>query len=638
MAYALKYRMEFKDIHSTHPAAWRIDISERDAVDTGITMLTPMGSSPLILDYQNSKESKTSYIIGREATLSYVYSRLPGEPLPDVFFDSVDERKFRMDVYVNNKLEGVFWIKSDGGGYPYTSPSFAVSISAVDGFAFAKTTLLDMYLDGRVVYEYQTLAKIISDAVYKVLEPGTPIYIINTLRPKDITAPGNFWTVVKSHTELFFSFTEGPISVYKLLEIFAAQFYGRFFMSEGVLWFIRTEDIYDDVVSVYTINGDPITLPAGIVQSINPNTFPAVENTPNVNGIKGLKQQQLTINYRSINQLVNFDWHEWAPLVGFNSWFGSESLMRGGTGVLEDPYTAILPFGNKTLTAAISQFTVNTGPRYFYPSDIVEVAFKYTYSNMRAFDIILVAVPTNGTNPQHAMDASGTWVNIEGKLIDELRINLVRSGRKQQGSFEVRSQPIPSLVGQCTLWFWIVWPYERSYHIPKQDGDIIDVPPGIGLEGVFIEPVKIGVISSQSIGTDIKIRNKANYSGIGDDETINYSDMGDTHVANTLLLNATPIENWESTKPDITPYVIERHSAQSRIDGYAKSIKSFEGNVYSNTFRFYNTLKIDGLPGKKFMVLRDKYNVFTCMHSIVVEEVLPEQYAQTVYTQIDKYP
>lgn len=637
MAYALKYRMEFKDTHNTNPALWRIDISERDAVDTGVTILTPMGNSPLMLDYQNSNESKTSYIIGREATISYVYNGLPGEPLPDVFFDNVDERKFRMDVYVNNILEGVFWIKTDGGGYQYVAAPFAVSVSAVDGFAFAKTTLLDMYVDGRVVYEYQTLSQIISDAVYKVLEPGTPIYVINSLKPKDIAPPGNFWTVVKAHTELFFSFTEGPISVYKLLELFAAQFYGRFFVAAGALWFVRTEDLFDDSVSIHTINGDTVNLPAGIVQSINPNTFPAVENAPNINGIRGLKQQVLTINYRSINQLVNFDWHAWAPLVGFNSWFHSETLLRGGTGILEDPYTAILPFGNKTLEDAISQFTINTGPRYFYPTDIVEIAFKYTYSNMKSFDIILVAMPT-GAGTTFAMDAGGNWVDITGRLIDELRINLVRSGRKQEGSFEMRSQPIPSLVGQCTLWFWIVWPYERSYHVPAQDGDIIDVPPGIGQEGVFAQPIKIGVISSNAIGTDIKIKNRASYSGIGDDETINYSDMGDTHVANTLIMDNKPIQNWESTKPGITPYVIERHSAQSRIDGYAKSIKSFEGNVYSNTFRFYNTLKIEGFPGKKFMVMRDKYNAFTCMHSIVVEEVLPEQSAQTVYTQIDKYP
>ena len=259
----------------------------------------------------------------------------------------------------------------------------------------------------------------------------------------------------------------------------------------------------------------------------------------------------------------------------------------------------------------------------------MELNFKYLFTNVTGFEWFFIIYNENNSSIARLLSDDGRWLESSPSGRPKIR----RGQKKRNGSLSIKSASIPSSMGNCWGRFTIYFPNEASYHTPPEDDDIIDVPGGP--DGVNIYPVKLGVIDISGEGRQITITNKARFSAVQDKDEFNFIDTGSKNLSNTLFVGEEPARNWASSKPGITPRDIEQHMAQSNIDQYAKSVGTFESTVYSNSIEFYNVFEVDDMPSKRFIQLRDKYNVRECQHDLLLEEFLPEQGAQTDYVEND---
>jgi hypothetical protein len=488
---------------------------------------------------------------------------------------------------------------------------------------------------------------------YQILDPDTKLFFVNTLNPVGTVSGYGTLRVVNAHTDMFFDFTSGPWYVFDVLESICKSLYARLFIAQNAVWVVRIPDISEELAhteqylhSVYLDTND-----LDLNTQIAADVIPAIDNTPLIRMVPAVKTANFSVEYKSINQLINFDWADYDGSpggTGFADWHlaydgTAPVISRNGSGTVDDPYRALLPY--KTYSSNgnwLSQFTINTGQRHYGAGDIVQFDLKYYFTNVKSFGIAIQAV---GNSKVYHLNSGGDWAETIGTVMD-YPFPVTRSGRKRDGTLSIKSLPMPSALGtDITLEVYLMLPSEKSYHTPAQDGDIIDVPVPPGIEGVEIYPIKLGVIGISATGRDMRARNTANYSYQQPDTSYNFIDTGQVGLSNTLFFDpgadpgdATPIvAGWESSKTGITVKDIERHMAQANVDEYAKSLRTFEGTIYSNSLEFFNTFTIAGLSGKKFIQMRDRYDVESCKHDLLAEEILPEQTATIVVNETDKY-
>ena len=651
MAYELTYTMSFRDKHHLTPADWRVDIlADVDMPPASVITLIP-AKNPLRLEYTNSDENKTSWILGRKATITYVVTGAPGEPGVDVFFDT-DERFHRVEIYCNNELDGVYYVKPDAGQHPYSHTPYTIAITAVDGIAFAKTIpfaiLKNNVLDYRKMSFVQTL---ISRSLYQMADVGSYLYMVNAVRSADITSLHPLGGL-NIHTDIFYSVVDGPVSVFDVFEYFCKTYYARMFPAKGRYWFVRTPDVYPDTVTIHGYRDDvnAVRIDEDINIRVSADTTPAVDNTPTIRMVPAVKTAKFTIDYESINQLVNFDWSDYDGSPGgdgFADWgtlFSAPQPVQHGDGSADNPYSVFLPYQdalyNGSSLGFITQITSNTGQRYYTAGDIVQVAFKYFFTNVTKFYFAVEA--TGDSGHAYHLNADGTWTETIGTIRD-YEWSVTRSGRKRDGNLELQSQPLPSALGKdIYLTVTLFYPNEKSYHTPAEDGDIIDVPVPPGVEGVDVYAIKMGVVGISAKGRNVTGINQSLYSREQEQQDLKFLDTGQPGLSNTIFAGNTPatavpvIAGW-TTPANTTPIPLEHIAAKSNVDGYAKSLRSFEGTLYSNTIQFFNTFTVDTLAGRKFITLSDKYDVETCKHDVLLEEVLPENAATVRVIETDKY-
>lgn len=641
MAYILKYHIEFVDLHFSTPATWRIEIWPREGSPVVNPQVLIPAEAPLVLEYMNTDESKRSWIVGRKATIRYVYSGESGVPSPAEFFDR-DERYHQVRIYKNNRLDGIYYIKPDSSRRSYAFPPYEVELAAVDGLAFAKGTNFDIYHGGKVRYDHVTLHEtLVTRSLNKAVGYPVAMGMVNTLRPENLPVGSRLLTGMSAHTDMFYDFVDGPIPIYEVLEGLCKSFYARLFLAAGQAWFIRTPDLYQDSISAdqYEPDGTGTLAPIpGMLKRIGPNPNNAhgvpIRGNADLNRVPAVKKATFKVSYKAINQLQNYDWNIFSN-GDFAYWERDNPAMivqRAGSGSLLDPFRLFIPYPQPpSTTMHIQQYTPENSVSQ---GDIVSVSFRYKWGNTTSFKIIIKAGilgPGTGGAEYWTLDQSGDWKYTEG--VEPGYITVSRSGKKQEGSFEIKSKPIPYLInrpfppGRVRIQIMPADPPP-----PLNPGDP-PLDPGEP-DGISVYLIKLGISPLSATGRELTITNNAEYSHVQDKDEFKFIDTGVKTLSNTLFVGDVPARNWGSSKPGITPRDIEQHMAQANVDEYAKSIETFESNVYSNSIEFYNIFTVDGLQGR-FMPLRDKYDVRKCEHALLLEEILPEQGANTTYQEKD---
>jgi hypothetical protein len=635
--YFNKYYFEFEDEHIT-TVKWRVDIMDSEGdVPTEPFLLIPSGD-PIITERINEEESKSAYLIGRQITITYEYTGDPNIPLPSLFFEA-NERRFRVEVRRNGEIDGVYFIKPDYSSYPDADAPFTVQIKAIDGLGYASGTPFNIFQEnGLLEYDKITFYEaIMTRALNLIVDVGTPINVINTIIPENIEPGVKLLFGAYIHTDIFYDFIEGAVFVSDVLESFCKSFNARCFISKGQVWFIRTQDLtgdnilidqYTDADTVAEVNVDML-LTGGPDPSLY-DVMP-VDETPNILMQPAIKRAEFEVFYKSINQLVNFDWRQWDG-TNFAGWVRNEQdddpliMNRTGEGTPDNPYKLWLQYDEPLVSETLQQ---ETPANSVFSGDRVELSFKYRMYNCSAFYIRVRA--GDDSELYVTLNPGGGWDYTFG--VSSGRIDVNRSGNKNIGSFELKSLPIPQkITGE------IDFPANSNLRIdisPPRDQNTMDHPIDPGY--IEIYEIKLGIISMSDAGKHITIVNNNNFTRVTEVEDFTFMDSGEDGLSNTIFTGnpLVPARNWGNGKPAVPENDIEQHMAQGHIDQYQRSVTTWEGSLYSNNMEFYNLIEFQHLPGKRFMILNDVYNNRTCTHSVLLSEIFSERSAPTTYTEHD---
>lgn len=642
MAYFNKYYFEFTDVHVSTPAKWRVDIMDSEGVIPPEPYLLQASANPLITERIDTSEQKDSYVIGRQITISYEYDSQPTTPLPDEFFEA-DERRFRVEVRKNGILDGVYYVKPDFSEYDDKIDPFTIQLKAVDGFSYAKAINFNIYDDNdRLFYDkISWYEAIMTRALSEILDPGAKLNILNSLAPTNIEIGVKLLFGTYVHTDIFYDFVKGASNVHDVISAFAKSMYSRVYICKNEVWIVRNQDLTGSTFNIDQYLNDntvtTISIPGFVSTVGNDATLyngVRVDNVPKIRMVPAIKSAEFAADYKAINRLVNFDWYDFGNYgVGdqFQFWGRVPGNLQVGSGTVEDPYRAFFPYNASDPGGEFTQQSVPTsvhpGPAQY--GDVVQLSFRWKVVNVEGFQI---SVWIQGSNPGNRafLDASGSWVPQVQTFID-----IKRTKKKQFGSFDIKSSPIPNKIDSFGPSDFDVF-VEIYTPTPLTDPANLDGPDSPGIE---IYPIKLGISSSSSVSRISKVVNQARFSQVKDQVPFTFFDSGDLNLSNTIFvkpfIDYEAVSSWDSAKPGVSPADIERHMSRAHIDQYPRSIKSWEGSLYSNSIEFFNVFDIETMPGRRFMQMSDKYNNMTCTHDILLMEVFDEANAEIVYTEYD---
>lgn len=642
MAYFNKYYFTFPDVHVSTPAQWRVDIMDSEGVIPTEPFLLQASATPLITERIDTSEDKSSFIIGRQITISYEYDGQPTTPLPTEFFEA-NERRFRVEVRKNNVLDGVYYIKPDFSEYDDKCDPFTIQLKAVDGFSYAKAINFNIYDDDeRLYYDKITWYQaIMTRALLLIVDPNTKLNILSSLAPTNIEAGVKLLFGTYVHTDIFYDFVKGASNILDVITAFAKSMYSRIYICNNEVWIVRNQDLTGDTFSIDQYVDDStvntIDVP-GFVATIgnDPSLYNGirVDNVPRIRMIPAIKSAEFAAEYKAINRLVNFDWYDFGDYgVGdqFQFWGRVPGNLQVGSGTTEDPYRAYFPYNASDPGGEFSQQSVPTfihpGPAQY--GDVFQLSFRWKVINVEGFQISVWIQSANPGN-RAFLDASGSWVPGVQTFID-----IKRTKKKQFGSFDIKSSPIPNKINSFGPSNFDVF-VEIYTPNPLTDPTNQDGPDSPGIE---IYPIKLGISSSSSTSRISKVVNQALFSQVKDQVPFTFFDSGDLNLSNTIFVKPftdyEDVTNWDSAKPDVSPSDIERHMSRAHIDQYPRSVTSWEGSVYGNSIEFFNVFNIVTIPGKRFMQMSDRYNNQNCTHDILLMEVFEEGNAEIVYTEYD---
>lgn len=635
--YFQKYYFEFEDTHPILPASWRVDILDSEGSTPSEPFLLEMGPSPLVLERIENEDAVETGPIGWQATIQYMYTEEPNIPLPTEFFDA-PERRFKAEVRKNGVLQGTFYVRPDGSQYADQYPPTVISLTAVDGFSYMKGNVFNAFQEsGLLLYDKITLYEaMMTRGMLTVLENNPPINVIQTLYPDNIEPDVRMLFGLFVHTDIFYDFITGPVSISDMLNAFCRAFYANVFTSAGQIWFVRGQDLHGTTFEIDKYTDDETvttTVDADFVKVIGPTTDldgvtmkPAATITP----ITAIKKAEFEVTYKGINQVQNFDW---AIFDGsdFDGWVrqpivGSQiTVEQAGTGTLLDPYKMFIPYpqSSNDIEQESSIGTVNTG-------DIYEFEMRYRFANVNTFRISISVIIDNTGGTAFRLLGGGTWTfgNDQAGIM-----TITRDGKKREGTLRIKTLPIPSQVPGMSG--PLSGPFGFRIEIFTPSGP--DPLEPSEQSGVYIYPIKLGIIQVSSVGRHLTDINNADFSTVRETTTFSFIDTGEDGISNTIFTgdSLVPAQDWDNNKPLVQPAEIERHMADSYIDQAPRSPMTWEGNVLSNTIDFHHPINITNHPTRRFKQVANVYDVKRAEHEMRLREVFEEGNATVTFTEYD---
>jgi hypothetical protein len=639
--YFRKYYFIFQDNHITNPVTWRVDIFDSEGDVPTEPFLLISGSEPLITERVNTNEDKSTGVIGRQITISYYFDGAVNTPLPKMFFEGT-EKRFRVEVRRNNVLDGVYYIKPDDSEYPDSYPPFEVQLKAIDGFGYADGTKFYMYDEDQLIkYDKITLYEaLMTRSMLQIIDPDTVINVSNSLVPNNMSILEKYLFGVWVHTDIYIDFVSGASSVLDVLNSICMSLYARIYIENNELWLIRTQDLglsslnvdkYTDSTTVTTFTLDQL-----MTTGPDPSAYDTmpIDGIPTIRMYPAIKKATFSVKYKAISRLANFDWRDFGN-YGVGDQFQFWGIVPGnaphGSGTIDDPFTAFLPYdaGNPGVNFLqqnpIDDVFLSDGVG---SGDIIQIAFNWKVINVEGFKI---RVWIRAANPGSVayLDSSGSWIPGVSTFIE-----IKRTKKKQLGSFKLNSAPIPSTSGGFSLVGVELW-IEIYTPNPQTTPNTQDGP---GTPGIELYPIKLGAASSNSEKRISVVENEADFSAVQDDKSFTFLTTNDPFLSNTLFINAfgfLPAIGWDNDKTGVQPLDIEQHMSTAYVDQYQRSVTAWEGKLYSNTLSYFNTIQFSHMLDKKFMQVKDEYNNITCTHNILLMEIFDEGTSINTYTEYD---
>lgn len=627
MAYTLTYRLTFTDIHPVTPADWEILFNKKDGPVVDVFNLTG-SAEPLTIEWSNSEEDKFSPIIGSKATVGYMYQALPGEPKPDEFI-KCEEDTWLIIINKNGQLYWKGFIKPDNNNYPFLHAPFEFRMNATDYFQVMKSKTVNLDNSGLLLYDYITLGDAIQRTLFQAVEyDDSVLRVLCSIAPDAISDPGALFSELFIHTDALYDFSKGELSVYDCLRMLCEAFGARMFYAAGSYWIQRVADLDQEQYTVIRlapadVAGSQETVVNVVRQlgtSAPQNDMYYLDRTQGIIITPALKEQEFNFKLKAINRLLNF---QWAQFDGseFNNWLSTSGLnfTRSGAGTQDSPYKLRLFTSGSSTTELIYQTLI------VQPGQIIEINLECIGNYAK--EVHAICNVTDGTPGQQPTDyylkSDGSWTHDFGAFSD---INVSIDKKSRKGSIKLVSVPIPlDAVPNGTLQFGL----SRAYAADS-------VPPG---ETVYADfgPAFLRVYNTPYTDIEGSIANDGAYSLKPEAKEFFFLDTADENLSNTLFYDdagtkrALPAKNWRSAKdPSIPLRDLDEYLAYGYLDAMQEAIYNIESDVFSNTLEFHNVSKCADMPGQ-FMLIRDKYSVRNCKHSLMIAEVKQEGTGSGVY-------
>lgn len=630
MAYTLTYRQRFQDIHTVTPATWEILYYKKDGDIVDVTDL--LGSAnPLTIEWTNTDDNKFQAIIGSKATIGYMYQGAAGEPLPDLFID-IEEDTWLIVVNKNGALYWKGFLKPDNSSYPFIHPPFEFRMNATDYFQVMKSKTVDLNDPVLFLYDYITLKDFITRTLFQAVDYDDAVLrVMCTIHP-DMISPADLFDELYIHTDALYDFDKGAMPVYDCLNLICQALGMRMFYAAGSYWMQRVADLDQQQYTVLTLRPNADVVQEDIVDVLRQLGTSAPANdiwylgrTQSIYITPALKEQDYVFNLKAINQVRNFDWRTNLQSP-FDDWEGDITgfFQRVGTGNVEDPFKLRIGNDDPNFRSIWSRIPVDSLQRF-------QAQLKGKGHNAAYTRAIAVLVERGDIAPIRWLDQSGKWQEVTGGNVGEdeyWHLDYAKKGDK--GSLDVVSEPVPVITGVAALDILLI-----ILDTEKREGLIPD--PGNDFYGELY-PVFGRVFTNQYTDIKEKIVNNSAYSLKPDELPFFFLDTQEQGLSNNLfyddagLKRALPAKSWHSYKnPGITLRDLDEYLAWSYLDGQQVALYNLESDVFSNVLEFHMVARCVDLPGKQFMLLRDKYDVRNCKHSLMLAEVKEEGTSSGVY-------
>lgn len=632
MAYTLTYKLTFPDIHSVAPATWEILFNKKDGPVVDVINLTG-SAEPLTIEWSNSDEDKFSPIIGSKATIGYMYQGLPGEPKPDEFI-KCQEDSWLIIINRNGQLYWKGFIKPDNNNYPFLHVPFEFRMNATDYFQGMKSQYIDLNDPILFLYDYITLAEVINRTLFHaVVYDDAVLRVLTTICPDVVSDSSALFDELYIHTDAFYDFQKGPLTVYECLTMLCQSVGMRMFYAAGSYWMQRISDLDQEQFTVYQLRpNEPVTIETvvNVVRQLGTsapqNDMYYLDRTQGIVITPALKEQEFNFKLKAINQIKNFDWRT-NTQSPFDNWEGDSTgfYQRVGIGSAEDPFRLrITKAAPSTFRSIWSRLQVESLQRCQFQVKGKSVNAAYT-------KVIAVLVERGDVAPIRWLDTSGKWQEVTGGNVGEDEYwHLDYNKKGDNGTITVTSEPIPVISSVSAMDVLLV-----IIDTEKRQGLVPD--PGSNFYGELY-PVFGRIFSNTYTDIEESITNNGTFSLKPALREFFFLDTQDSSLSNTLFYDdagtkkALPAKNWRSMKDASIPLRdLDEHLAYSYLDAMQEAIYNIESDVFANALEFHNVVKCSDMPGVQFMVVRDKYSVRNCKHSLMIPEVKKEGTATGVY-------
>jgi hypothetical protein len=587
--------------------------------------MIPYGDkSPLVINWGDSEEDQFTPVISSKAEVTYFYTGTE-VPNPELFIDiEEDEWLLVVSKLPDNATPVLFWkgfITPSSNRYPWLSAPFNYTIHAVD-FSFSKGKAVDLDDENLFLYDFITLGNFFKRSLFhSVGYDDSILKILFRIKPA-VIGGGQITDSLFIHTDSLFDFTDGAMTCYDALQKVLSSSGTRVLYSAGSYWVQRIQDLNEDIQDIITITPDDTTG----VETTNFDVQRALGNSvsDSVSYLNrsqflivnpALKKQTVNYNLKSINRVKNFDWRSGGP-GAYDFWTGVNTgvYTRLGGGSLDDPYRILVPPPvGATLYQGID----------IIPGKRVSVELKVrgfltlpapSSVNYQVSAKCVVLATNTGLLAGYILSQDGTWKEYGPGIggVDESDYYYISTkGNGDYGTLEITSGPLPdpSLTGlQITI--FIV------------ESSISPAPPSGSNYYTHFYPVYLSIFNNEYIKVREEIVNTKVYSLTPPAKERFYLDQSDDGLSNCIFysdagtMRALPQNDWAGKTIDET--VLRGELDQQNKPGY-----SFDGDIYSNDLSFHHVVTLTDFNNKKMMLLRDKYDVMSCVHSIYATEIMP---------------
>lgn len=654
--YGAKFEMSFDDLHTMTPCKWTVQFLV-DGYSGEPIQLVGATNNPLVITTGKDTDWRMEPILGSTATVTIT-----------VQSDSFDVRQFylvekfqmRCVVWKTDEDDNttLFWsgfVNTEFSQYPLKSAPYPIRIIATDGLSGLKGVDMDL---GNLQDNDRDIRidKLLTD---EMLWKAQDNEIKKTIIISSLRESGAFIEQFCYFKKEFFK-TEGAENLYQsdydILIMFMKCFGWRLFFSRGAYHIQRVTDlawgntdtmsnmrIYDENFpdDPYVAQSPPFATLGGQLSS---NDMIYAHNDSVITIKPALKTITQEIDYKYVSLIKNADWRIYDPQTGFLDWgtqvadasVGDYEVTRVGEGTRTSPYRAFVPYKKPT-----------DSPMYYYPAMFYqnisgdfegEITIDIDVSmagNNGAILGVAVYLLTSGTEPSGAFqmyDGVGRWIRYGDTPESDNKWTTFMNG-------DVSKNYI-ALGG--------VYPRERNVKIKLPAIPHNEIP---GVTGIRIglsygggtiasEPEGMGVyINSISLNAEL-----FDYSGERDTisqdkeyiqtkELTNFDLMGSQYdLYNNIYSKTGPAEKITSnafsdtdiTLPNDTTWnlVAARlhiHNIFTILGLYYRPYEELRGTYFSNDISFDRVIKRPN--GKLYMQMRDVYNVRSCEHQMVLQEI-----------------